>query len=109
VTLTRAEGPAVNSPARDGRGTGRVRVRGPQDRHSDCAAPSALLVVRPDSPASRPGLRTVGPTGLAWRVMTRATDPIFSQLLRAGDSKNPSPRSAGPALRLCRTFGAHGL
>jgi hypothetical protein len=49
--MTRAEGPAANSLARE-RETARPRIRGPKDRHSVCAVPSALMVVRPSFSAS---------------------------------------------------------
>jgi hypothetical protein len=74
VPLTRAEGPAGNSPAREGGGLGEPRVRGPKDRHFDCAAPSALMVVSPISRALRPGLHTVGPYGPVAAASCRACD-----------------------------------
>src|SRR5262245_10346871 len=55
--VKRAEGPAVNSPAREGGGLARPQVRGPKDRHCNCAAPSALVL----KPNLCPGL-TAGST-----------------------------------------------
>ena len=43
--LASAEGPAVNSPAREGADRQDPVIRGPKDRHSGCAAPSALMLV----------------------------------------------------------------
>ena len=61
VPLSRAEGPAVSSPPVRA-GDCKPRVRRPKGRYSD-GGPSALMVVRPEFPALRPWLRTVGPPG----------------------------------------------
>jgi hypothetical protein len=64
VLSPRAEGPSVSSPARKG-GVFKISLtRGPKDRHSDCVAPSALLLNTRPIPALRPSLLSVGPSGL---------------------------------------------
>jgi hypothetical protein len=62
--VARAEGPAVSSPARQGGVFKTFLRRGPKDRHSACAAPSALYLTHIQFPASRPGLLSVGLSGL---------------------------------------------
>jgi hypothetical protein len=63
VLSPRAEGPSVSSPARQG---GICTNSSPRsdDRHSDCVAPSALLLNARLIPALRPGLVSVGLSGL---------------------------------------------
>ena len=61
----RAEGPSVSSPARQGGVFKTPVTRGPKDRHHVCVAPSALLLNACLIPALRPGLLSVGPSGLS--------------------------------------------
>jgi hypothetical protein len=68
----RAEGPSVSSPARQGGVFKGSLTRGPQDRHSGCVAPSALLLTNARLiPALRPGLLSVGPSGLIAKTRHR--------------------------------------
>ena len=68
----RAEGPSVSSPARQGGVFKTPLTRGPKDRHSGCVAPSALLLTNARLiPASRPGLLSVGPSGLTAKIRHR--------------------------------------
>ena len=103
VPLTRAEGPAVNSPARKGGESQESVVRGPKDRHSGCVAPSAL----DPNTTPNPGL-----TGRAYALpalsgLAHTTDTISSNLLTAGyvtvgpwpfplRPSQPGPRSINP-------------
>jgi hypothetical protein len=64
VLSPRAEGPLVSSPARQGGVFKTPLTRGPKDRHHGCVAPSALLLNARLIPALRPGLLSVGPSGL---------------------------------------------
>jgi hypothetical protein len=68
VPLTRAEGPAVNSPARKGGGLEDSSPRSGGPELLPCRTFGAHGCETPISPALRPGLRTVGPTGLALQL-----------------------------------------
>jgi len=46
--LPRAEGPAVNSPTREGGDSQDPVIWGPKNRHFDSTAPSALMAVKPN-------------------------------------------------------------
>jgi hypothetical protein len=68
----RAEGPSVTSPARESGVLKGPLTRGPKDRHSGCVAPSALLLTNALLiPALRPGLLSVGPSGLIAKIRHR--------------------------------------
>jgi hypothetical protein len=67
----RAEGPSVSSPARQGGVFKGLLTRGPKARHSGCVAPSALLTNARLIPALRPGLLSVGPSGLIAKIRHR--------------------------------------
>ena len=72
MLLPRAEGPSVSSPARQGGVFKGSLTRGPKDRHSGCVAPSALLLTNARLiPALRPGLLSVGPSGLTAKIRHR--------------------------------------
>ncbi len=60
----RAEGPPVNSPAREGGVFSITLTRGPKARHCGCVAPSALHLDGRPIPGLTAGLFTVGPSGL---------------------------------------------
>ena len=68
----RAEGPSVSSPARQGGVLETPLTRGPKDRHSGGVAPSALLLTNARLiPALRPGLLSVGLSGLNAKIRHR--------------------------------------
>jgi len=72
VLSPRAEGPSVSSPARQGGVLETPLTRGPKDRHFGCVAPSALLLTNARLiPASRPGLLSVGLSGLTAKIRHR--------------------------------------
>jgi hypothetical protein len=71
VLSPRAEGPSVSSPAREGGVFKTLLTRGPKDRHSGCVAPSALLLNARLIPALRPGLLSVGLSGLTAKIRHR--------------------------------------
>jgi hypothetical protein len=67
VLSPRAEGPSVSSPVRQGGVFKTPLTRGPKDRHYDCVAPSALFLNARLIPALRPGLLSVGLSGLNYQ------------------------------------------
>jgi hypothetical protein len=86
VLLPSAEGPSVSSPARKGGVFKGSLTRGPKDRHSSCVAPSALLLISARLiPALRPGLVSVGLSGLTAKIRHRNCE---QQRLGAQDAEN---------------------
>jgi hypothetical protein len=71
VLSPRAEGPSVSSPARQGGVFETPLPRGPKARHSGRVAPSALLLNARLIPALRPGLLSVGLSGLNAKIRYR--------------------------------------
>jgi hypothetical protein len=71
VLSSRAEGPSVSSPARQGGVFKTPLKRGPKERYSGCVAPSALLLHARLIPGLRPGLLSIGPSGLNCQIRHR--------------------------------------
>jgi hypothetical protein len=86
VLSPRAEGPSVSSPARQGGVLETPLTRGPKDRHSGCVAPSALLTNARLIPALRPGLLSVGLSGLTAKIRHRNCEqqPLVEARVRFG-------------------------